>query len=256
MKADNFSLARYFDRIGFHAEPKADIATVTGIMRAHLFSIPFENLDIQAGHIISLVPEDIVEKIITKNRGGYCFEVNTLFAMALEALGIPYQFIAARPMIYPEKKPRIHMAIMVSLDGEQWLCDLGFGSYGIRSPLRMDVLDTEVKQEFDTFILSKVTARDYVLKALSCGEWITQYGFDLSPHELIDFVPANYFNSTHPDSIFVQKLLIVLHNRTGRKILVGNILKIVTDGIMEKRIIEPEQRSAVLFDHFGLRLAA
>ena len=61
--------------------------------------------------------------------------------MALEALGIPYQFVAAQPMIYPVRKPETHMAIIVKTDGEEWLCDLGFGSYGIRAPMRLNLLD-------------------------------------------------------------------------------------------------------------------
>ncbi|MES2934077.1 MAG: arylamine N-acetyltransferase [Pseudomonadota bacterium] len=253
MQAENFSLQRYFDRIGFHGEARADIATVSQIMRCQLFSVPFENLDVQAGKIVSLVPEDIAAKILERQRGGYCYEVNGVFAMALQALGIEYQFVAARPMFYPAKRPKTHMAIVLTLDGTQWLCDLGFGSYGIRAPMRLDALDVEVKQDLDTFMLSKTSERDYLLRALVDGEWGNQYGFDLSPQEWIDFVPANYLNSTHPDAIFVQKLVIVLHNASGRKILVGDTLKIVENGTMEKHEVVPEQRVAVLQTHFDLQ---
>jgi arylamine N-acetyltransferase len=57
-------------------------------MRHQLFSVPFENLDVQAGKIVSLAPDDIADKVLKKGRGGYCYEVNGLFAMALAALGI------------------------------------------------------------------------------------------------------------------------------------------------------------------------
>jgi N-hydroxyarylamine O-acetyltransferase len=53
-------------------------------------------------------------------------------------------------------------------------------------------------------------------------------------------VPANYLNSTHPDAIFVQKLLIVLHDQTGRKILFGDMLKTVANGRVETQTISPE----------------
>lgn len=254
MKAENFTLQSYFDRIGFHDDAKADIATLTKMMRCQLFTVPFENLDVQAGKVVSLVPEEIAEKILCRNRGGYCYEVNGIFAMALEALGIPYQFVAARPMFYPVKRPKTHMAIVLKIDGEQWLCDLGFGSYGIRAPMRLSLIDVEVKQDFDTFMLSKTNNNEYILKALVEGEWENQYGFDLYPQEWIDFVPANYLNSTHPDTIFVQKLLIVLHHQTGRKILVGDMLKTVENGQMEKQTISPEDRVAILSRQFGLTL--
>lgn len=252
MKADNFALQDYLDRIGFRRAAQADMATVAEMMRCQLFSVPFENLDVQAGKIVSLVPEEIVEKILHRKRGGYCYEVNGLFAMALEALGIPYQFVAARPMFYPVKRPKTHMAIVLRVNGEEWLCDLGFGSYGIRAPMRLDALDVEVRQDFDTFVLSKAGDREYLLKALVDGEWANQYAFDLSPQEWIDFVPANYLNSTHPDAVFVQKLLVVLHDQTGRKILFGDTLKTVAHGKAEKRTVAMEDRAAILAEMFGL----
>ncbi|HEY0268504.1 MAG TPA: arylamine N-acetyltransferase [Methyloradius sp.] len=252
MQASNFVLADYFKRIGFISEPKADIATVTEIMRCQLFSTPFENLDVQAGKIISLVPEDIVEKIVTHRRGGYCYEVNGIFAMALQALGIPYQFVAARPMFYPTRRPRTHMAVVVNLSGGRWLCDLGFGSYGLRAPIQLDVLDQAVKQDHDSFMLSKPTEHEYLLQAWVDNAWAPQFAFDFSPQEWIDFAPANYMNSTHPDAIFVQKLLVVLHNPAGRKILFGTTLKTITEGKVEKEFIAKEDISSVLKHHFGL----
>jgi N-hydroxyarylamine O-acetyltransferase len=255
MQADNFSLQRYFDRIKFRGTAQADIATIAAIMRCQLFTVPFENLDVQAGKVVSLVPEEIADKILNHDRGGYCYEVNGLFAMALAAIGVPYQFVAARPMFYPVKRPKTHMAIVLELDNALWLCDLGFGSYGIRAPMRLDLIDVEVKQDFDTFRLSQPNEREYLLQALVDGEWANQYGFDLSPQDWIDFVPANYLNSTHPDAIFVQKLLIVLHNPTGRQILFGDMLKTVTHGQAEKQTIAPADRAAIVADRFGLTLS-
>ena len=161
MKADNFSLKSYLNRIGFSNEAKSDIATVTEMMKCQLLSVPFENLDVLAGKVVSLVPEEIVEKILNRNRGGYCYEVNGLFAMALQTLNIPYQFVAARPMFYPVKRPKTHMAIVLKIDDEEWLCDLGFGSYGINAPMRLNLNDVEVIQNLDTFMLSKTNEREY-----------------------------------------------------------------------------------------------
>jgi len=138
------------------------------------------------------------------------------------------------------------------VEGEQWLCDLGFGSYGIRAPMRLNRLDVAVEQEFDRFMLSQGETGEYLLKAWVEGEWVNQYAFDLSPQDWIDFVPANYLNSTHPDAIFVQKLLIVLHNPAGRAILVGDTLKTVNHGVVEKRTIAPEDRAGILAEKFGL----
>ncbi|GAB7542662.1 arylamine N-acetyltransferase family protein [Cupriavidus sp. CuC1] len=252
MKAENFTLRHYFDRIGFEVPAAVDIATITGMMRRQLFTVPFENLDVQARKGVSLVPEEIVEKILHRKRGGYCYEVNGIFAMALQALGVPYQFVAARPMFYPVRRPKTHMALVLTVNDAQWLCDLGFGSYGIRAPIRLDVLDAEVKQDFDTFMLTRSSEQAYLLKALVDGRWENQYAFDLSAQEWIDFVPANYLNSTHPDAIFVQKLLVIQHNEAGRKLLFGNTLKIITNGHTEQTLIGSEDVQRLLSFEFGL----
>ncbi|WP_142890675.1 arylamine N-acetyltransferase, partial [Klebsiella pneumoniae] len=84
------------------------------------------------------------------------------------------------------------MAVVAEVEGRQWLCDLGFGSYGIRAPLALDELDTDIIQDFDAFRLSCDAHGDYLLQAKVEGSWANQYGFDLSPQEWIDFVPANF----------------------------------------------------------------
>jgi len=252
MKADNFTLEKYFSRIAYHGNTNTDIATLTEIMRCQLFSVPFENLDVQAGKIVSLVPEDIVEKILLRKRGGYCYEVNGLFAMALQELGVPHTFAAARPMIYPVRRPKTHLVIIAEVDGEKWLFDLGFGSNSIRKPMRLDLLDIEVKQDAEMFMLTKTDVNKYLLKAFAEGQWTDQYEFDPYPQEWIDFVPANYLNSTHPDTIFVKKLLVVLHNPTGRNILIGDTLKSVINGVTTKQFVSSENRAAILAGTFGL----
>lgn len=254
MKASNFDLLAYFRRIGIEGmAPRADIETVAMLMRGQLFSVPFENLDVQAGKGVSLVPEDIAQKILFEERGGYCYEVNGLFAMALEAIGVAYRFVAARPMFYPARRPRTHMAIVATIEGVAWLCDLGFGSYGIRAPLRLDRPGVAVQQDDDVFMLTREANGEFLLAAQLDGEWVKQYGFDLSPQEWIDFHPANYLNSNHPEAIFVQKTLVVLHRPTGRSILLGDRLKTIEGGRVEVQTIEPDRRAATLAEVFGLR---
>ncbi|MEB4592027.1 arylamine N-acetyltransferase [Candidatus Thiothrix sp. Deng01] len=252
MIAETFNLAAYCGRIGFSGELRPDFATVQALMQHQLRSVPFENLDVLAGKPISLQPDDIVKKIIGRQRGGYCYEINGLFALALTALGVGWQFVAARPMFYPARRPRTHAALVVSLAEGQWLCDLGFGSYGIRAPLRLDVLDTPVPQDDDTFMLTQEEG-DFILKALVEGEWRSQYGFNLCPVEWIDFAPANWMNSTHPDAVFTQKPLIVRFTEEGRSILFGDHFTQVAGRTVSKRTVAPSELALLLVEHFGLK---
>lgn len=252
MKVENFNLTDYFQRIGFGGKAQADTGTLAALMRCQLFSVPFENLDVQAGKIVSIEPQDIVNKIIYHPRGGYCYEVNSLFAMALTALGIDYYFVGARPMFYPARRPKTHVVIIAQIAGEDYLCDLGFGSYGMRAPIALSTMNQVVQQDDDFFKLFCEDGKNYVLQALVDGEWINQFGFDLYPHELLDFMPANYYNSTSPDAIFVKQLLVVKYNPLGRKILSANRLKTIENGVASFKEYSPAEISDVLATEFGL----
>ncbi|RZA00129.1 MAG: arylamine N-acetyltransferase, partial [Moraxellaceae bacterium] len=114
MIVENFDFTDYCKRIGFTGTAQPTAETLGLLMRCQLFSVPFENLDVQAGKIVSIDPQDIVNKIVHQPRGGYCYEVNSLFAMALSALGIDYYFVGARPMFYPARRPKTHMVIIAT----------------------------------------------------------------------------------------------------------------------------------------------
>jgi N-hydroxyarylamine O-acetyltransferase len=252
MQATNFTLANYLQRIGYNGTPVADIESIARMVQLQLRSVPFENLDVQAGKVISLVPEDIVDKIIHQQRGGYCYEVNGLFSMALTAMGVNYKWVAARPMFYPTRRPKTHMAVVAELQGRQWLIDLGFGSYGLNAPLALDTSGTEVQQGFDTFKLTGLDNGDYLLQALVDGAWANQYSFDLIAQEWIDFDPVNYLNSTHPQAVFVKSLLVINHHAAGRNILFGNSLKTISNGQVIKHTVESHEIDGILKTTFGL----
>ena len=258
MKADNFHLEDYVRRIGFRGAPKADLATLTGLMQAQLRAVPFENLDVQAGKAISIRPEDVVAKIVPMEgalgRGGYCYEVNGLFALALEAIGIPNRLLAARPSVHPRRGPRTHMIIAAEVEGATWLCDTGFGSFGLRAPLDLAVFDTDIVQDHDHFRLTLDDRGDHVLEAMARRFWVPQYSFNLSPFELTDFIPANHYNATHPDSIFVQKRLLVRQTATGRHVLNGDHLKTYEDGVMTERVLAGDDLRKAVRTLFGLEL--
>ncbi len=257
MKSNIFNLSAYLQRI--EAAPYENGSTINidyikYLMRCQLFRIPFENIDVQQGKIISLNPDDIFKKIIENKRGGYCYELNGLFAMALQSLGIRYQFVAARPMFYPVLRPKTHMALVVNFSGEYWLCDLGFGSYGIREPVSLQQLNEPISQDFDHFMLTKDNTGEYLLQALIDNKWTNQYAFNLSPQLWIDFSPANYLNSTHPEAIFVQKLLLIQHSETERMTLLGNTLKITDCTGVRIKEIQPDEQKYIVSEYFGLEI--
>lgn len=251
MHAANFDLNAYLERIGHPGQPGADLAGVTGLLRHQLRAVPFENLDVRAGRGVSLEPEAIVDKIVRRRRGGYCYELNGLFAMALAALGIEYRFVGCRPMTYPARRPRTHMALLARLDGEDWLCDAGFGSYGLRAPMRLAEAG-EVRQDDDVFQLAPMNDREYRLRARVEGDWADQYCFDLGHHEWVDFLPANWLNSTHPETLFTRHLVVMRQTPEGRVILFDDRLKTVVGGETTTRAVSEAERPGLLAALFGL----
>jgi len=250
MTAQNFDLRKYLDRIGFEGKTDTDLPTLFALMRSQLQSVPFENTTVQKKQTPSLITEDIVDKIVEKGMGGYCYEVNGLFAIALTTLGFEWYFAAARPMFYPAKRPKTHMVVIVSLLGEEWLCDTGFGGYGLREPVAL-AKNMDFSQDGDKFHIEQNEDGEYALSSLVSGEWQKQYGFAALPQEWIEFSLANHFNATHPDTIFTQKKLAVMQTRTGRKILVNDTLKLVENGeIVEISMLYKD----ALKEHFGIVL--
>jgi len=248
MKATNFNLTDYLSRIGYQGVVTNDLATLEKLVSKQLQSVPFENIEVQSGRIPSLIPEDMYTKIITHGRGGYCYEINGVFAMALTAIGFEWYFAGARPMFYSMRRPKTHMVVIVRIKGRDYLCDTGFGGYALRSSMVIE--EGEAVQDGDRFRLELIDG-EYLLSSCVQGEWQRQYGFALHPQEWIEFSLANYFNATHPDTIFTQKRLAIMQTPNGRKILVDNELKLIENGILEKREVEYE---GALKEYFGLQI--
>jgi len=254
IEASNFDLQQYLNRINFSGEIKLDLAGIKKLMQSQLFSVPFENIDVQAGKTISLIGDDIVNQIVTKNRGGYCYQINGIFSLLLKEIGLPHYYIAVRPLVNPGQNPKTHLAIIATIEGEEYLIDLGFGGNSIREPLKLSQAGTEIQQDFETFTLVKTEEDDYLLQIKIGNEWSNLYSFDLTPQRWIDFKPANHYNYSHPDSFFTQNLIVVLQNPLGKKIVFKNAVKSVTNGVTEVIPFEDDQLDTLLKTEFNLSI--
>ena len=202
---DLFDLSAYLARIGQPLVTGADAQTLARLHRAHLAAIPFENLDIQTGRSIELDAVSLQEALVLRRRGGYCFQQNALFRLALSALGFkPHaregrvRFAATLPV-----PPRTHMVLVVPIDGVEWLADVGFGANGIVEPVRID--GTETTQDGWAYRVSR-EGRLHVLQRREGDQWLDLYAFSDDDAAEIDYVIGNWYTSTHPDSKFVRTL--------------------------------------------------
>src|SRR5580693_2308870 len=89
------NVERYLKRIGYDGPREPGIENLRALHRCHMLTIPFENLDIPLGRPIVLNVEHLYNKLVDRRRGGYCYELNGLFAWLLAQLGFDVKMISA-----------------------------------------------------------------------------------------------------------------------------------------------------------------
>lgn len=251
-----FSIETYLERIGFDGALKPDLATIAALIRCQQMRIPFENLNALYNNKISIQLDDIFEKLVVDGRGGYCYELNGLFGCVLEFLRVPFYFVAARPIRGPSRLPPTHAAIVAKIDGQNYLIDTGFGSLTPREPVFIDPNRAksgyELSLGIDKAHLKINEFGEYQLSIWNQEQWEPRYSFANRPVDWVDFELANYWNSNNPDSLFTQKPIIVIVTPNGRKILLGNELKIIEDGETSVRNIDADEYLNVLWHEFAI----
>ncbi len=249
-------IATYLDRIRFSQEPIVDLHCLKQLHRHHVFHVPFENLDVHLRKEISLEPVDLFEKIVRRQRGGYCFELNGLFQLLLEALGFQVYSTAARVLFGTETiPPQSHRLLIVTVDGEDWIADVGFGAFGLIEPIPLKT-GIEHHQFADRFRLERDPVLGFVFQTFQDGGWLNQYAFTTDLHHPIDFTFANYYHSHSPQSIFTQKRICQLSTPEGRKRLDDRTLSLSVNGVVQKITVESDEEFLkALKAHFDLDLS-
>ncbi len=122
-------LSAYFTRLAWTGTPDVSIDTLRELHSHHNSAIPFENLDVLLPREIHLDDRALEEKLITARRGGYCFEQNGLLQRALSEIGFSVRSLLGRVVLAnpPQMPPRTHRLLLVEVEGERWIADVGFG---------------------------------------------------------------------------------------------------------------------------------
>jgi N-hydroxyarylamine O-acetyltransferase len=256
MRGD-IDLAAYFKRVGFGARPAADLVTLATLHRLHPIAIPFENLSTLLREPIPLDIPALEDKLVTRGRGGYCFEHNTLFGEVLRAIGFDVVGLAAR-VVWGRRAalppgPRSHMVLRVRVGGEDYISDVGFGGLTLTGPLKLE-LDTEQETPHERFRLRRV-GEELELEARVQGDWRRLYRFDLQEHLPIDFDVLNHFVATHPSSHFLTTLIAARRTAEGRFALANNQLAIYRGTAKEERkLCSGAEIARVLTEEFQIAL--
>jgi N-hydroxyarylamine O-acetyltransferase len=252
MHVDDKLADEYLGRIGCPHVSGADDETLRSLHRAHQMSVPFENLSIHLGEPIRLTEGDLLAKVVTRRRGGFCYELNGAFALLLSTLGFEVERVAAR--VYGGGSlgpPFDHMALVVrTADGTgPWLADVGFGAHSTY-PL---LLEDPAEQRDPAGPFQVVQAPDGDLAVLKGSE--PQYRLERRVRSIEDFVPTCWWQQTAPESHFRAGLICSVLTGDGRISLSGRTLITTSNG--SRTEVELADDAAVLAayrDHFGIAL--
>jgi N-hydroxyarylamine O-acetyltransferase len=252
-------LDAYFARIGWTGARAPTLDVLAGLCLRHTASIPFENLDILLGRSIPLELASLVDKLVTRRRGGYCFEQNGLFQAVLADLGFRVTPLAGRVRlgVAPEvQTPRTHMLLRVDPDEGPHLVDVGFG-FTPTGPLRLEP-GLEQRLHLGTYRLARDGER-WTLELRQPEGFTPAYVFTEEPALAVDYEMGNYFTSTNPRSFFTQGPLVMRHDPESgvRYVLRGREWSVRRgDAIESHPVTDPEHALRVLAEHFRLEFPA
>jgi len=223
--------------------------TLRQLHRAHMFSVPFENLDIHLGHPINLSLPAFYDKIVRRRRGGFCYELNGLFGWLLEQLG--YKVVTLSARVFKGVRPGRefdHMLLLVELE-EHLIADVGFGD-SFLEPLRL-------RSGAENGRSYRITESQFgkVLERQRETDWEPQYVFSLKPRRLAEFSAMCHYQQTSPQSHFTQKTVCSMATANGRITLSNNRLIITTGEQREEREIKSKEAyRTALQTNFGIDL--
>jgi len=206
------SLSAYLSRIALAPQPKADLATLALVMEAHSRAIAFENFDVVMGKPISMAWLDVEKKLVEDNRGGYCWELNTLLQMALEEIGFTCTPLMCRvrwgkPDDTEEPNTTFtHFALKVDTDAGPFFADVGFSGVNSMAPVNLAIGEVPQSLPEGQFRVVKSKHWDFhVLELLIQGEWKPLYEWRDEKAPLIDQECSNWFSCTYPSARFTSQ---------------------------------------------------
>ncbi|MBZ5629328.1 MAG: arylamine N-acetyltransferase [Acidobacteriia bacterium] len=262
------NLDAYLRRISYSGPLAPTLETLRALHYAHLLAVPFENLDIHRGVPIALDQQHLFDKIVLRRRGGFCYELNSLFAALLSHLDFQVTLFSARVPIQENRVgPEFdHLTLRVDLD-TPWLADVGFGESFIEPlPLLPNA------EQFQRDVFYCLDTRDdrwrvlryspepgnrrgvAVLTDAAC-EWRMLYDFTLQPQRISDFYAMCRHHQTSPESHFTRNRVCSILTPTGRVTLTGARL-VITEGATRREIAvaTSEEYDTALQQYFGIRL--
>jgi len=225
----------YLARIGLTDRP-AGAQGLRDMQAAHMAHVVFENVGPFLGGVPSLTPEAVYEKVVGRNRGGYCFELNGIFQLILNEVGFrPTSVLARVRNGADEGGARTHQALIVPQDGKDWLVDVGFGGPGAVWPLDLGDPSPQTVANGTYRLRTEDLSGETVLEVARGQNWFALYGFDRVPVRQVDIEAANHLAATWRKAPFSTHLMLARHGADGhvtlfnRRLRVGEAIRLLAN---------------------------
>ena len=249
MERDGYTPAEveeYLARIHYKGSIEPTIDALSELHRCHILSVPFENLSVFGKEKIVLSKDWLFDKIVRRHRGGFCYELNTIFSLLLNSFGFKHEKHAG--VVFSRKTgllgpPCDHMIVTVEIGDCTWLIDVAFGDF-YTTPLRLSGSADPQEQQSgiyrirrdgdDYFAEEKIkiivdnSGREELAKEkfTTDAEWAPRYRFDFIPKTTEDFQEMLIYHQTNPKSPFTHDRICTMAKPWGRVTLAGS--KVVT----------------------------
>jgi N-hydroxyarylamine O-acetyltransferase len=244
----------YYDRIGFTGDAGPDVATLRALHRGHLQAIPYDSLDIQLGRPVSLDPQAAFEKIVTRRRGGWCYEMNGLFGAVLQQIGFKVTRMAGAAMreLRGDFWNASHLVLLVEIPGETgapWIADVGFGD-GALEPFPL--VEGPMSIEGYDFRLEVLDERWWRFHNHEFGG-AKSFDFIVEPADQAQLQEKCDWLHDAPDSPFVQNLICQRYRGGEIFQLIGRNLRRIEGGVKREHLIQSaDELVEILARDFGL----
>lgn len=244
--------AAYLQRINYDGPVTPSAETLRQLHLAHLLSVPFENLSIHRREPIVLDDAALFEKIVRRQRGGFCYELNGAFAALLRALGFRVTMLSAEVANSEGEfgPPFDHMTLLVTLE-DRWLADVGFGD-SFREPLLLDDRGPQIQGD-EAFRIEEGETHLLMSRRRGDGDWEPQYRFTLEPYGFADYNEMCRYHQTSPQSHFTQKRICSRATLDGRVSL--SEMRLITTRGREREefeLADQTQYEKILREKFGI----
>ena len=226
-----------------------DLDFLNALQSKHIAQYNFNNIAVLLGQELPLDPESLFNKIVKRRRGGYCFEHNKLVFTVLSELNFDVRLLLSK-VVYNQdiEVARTHRVTLLTLAGEDYIVDSGFGHLGACFPVKIE-LGLVQKQGDAQYRINKNENGEYCYQVFKAVDFFTLYTFDFHHYTESDCLLGHFYSHKHPDAAFVNNLVVCRKFLNDIQSLRNNEFHHVKAGITQTtKIISVMQLHQLLID--------